>query len=141
MKINIGAGFLNRQKDEMALDINFSCKPDICGDAQYLPLKNESVDEIYACHVLEHIHDIVKAMNEAWRVLKPNGRFNIRVPLFPTVGSIADPSHVRYFIVPTFDYFTQRGKLTGLNYTFKMENIMINDLTEETQEIICQMRK
>lgn len=141
MKLNIGAGYLNREKGEVALDTNFTCKPDVCGDAQYLPFKNETFDSIAATHVLEHIPNIVKTMNECWRVLKPDGKFNIRVPLFPTIGSISDPSHVRFFIVPTFDYFTVKGKLTGLKNIFKMHNMVINNLNEDTQEISCQIRK
>ena len=140
-KLNIGAGYLNRKQDEVALDIDFACKPDVCGDVQDLPFKDSSFDSIYACHCLEHIQNIVRTMNECWRVLKKDGKFNIRVPLFPTVGSIADPSHVRFFIVPTFDYFTVKGKLTGLKNTFKMEDIFISNLTEDTQEICVQMRK
>lgn len=140
-KLNLGCGYLNRSKDEVALDINFACKPDVCGDVQDLPFKDSSFDSIYASHCLEHIPNIVKTMNECWRVLKPNGKFNIRVPLFPTLGSISDPSHVRFFIVPTFDYFTVNGKLTGLKNPFKMEDIFVSNLNEDTQEIVCQMKK
>jgi SAM-dependent methyltransferase len=140
-RINLGCGFLNRQKGEIGIDNNFACKPQVCGDIQNLPFKDESIDEIRSIHVLEHIPNIVKTMNECWRVLKPNGQFNIRVPLFPTTGSISDPTHVRFFIIGTFDYFTQNGKLTGLKNVFTMERIAINNLTEDTQEIVCQMRK
>ncbi len=140
-KINLGAGYLNREKGEVALDIDIACKPDVCGDIQYLPFKDETFDSIVATHVLEHIQNIVKTMNECWRVLKQNGKFNIRVPLFPTIGSISDPSHIRFFIVPTFDYFTVKGKLTGLKNTFRMQEIEVRDLNEDTQEILCQMVK
>lgn len=141
MRLNIGCGYLNRKEGEIGLDIDTACRPDICGDVQDLPFKDESFDSIIATHVLEHIPNIVKMVNECWRALKPNGKFNIRVPLFPTIGSIADPSHVRFFIVPTFDYFTVKGKLTGLKNIFKMGNILINDLTDTTQEINCQLIK
>ena len=141
MRLNLGVGYLNRRKDEVSIDTNFDCRPTVCGDAQALPFKDSSFDEIYASHCLEHIPNIVKTMNECWRVLKRDGKFTIRVPLFPTVGSISDPTHVRYFIVPTFDYFTYQGKLTGLNHAFKMDAMAINNLTEDTQEIVCQMRK
>ncbi len=132
---------MNREKGEIGLDTDFACKPDVCGDVQNLPFKDESFDSINAIHVLEHIPNIVKVMNEAWRVLKPDGQFNVRVPLFPTIGSISDPTHVRFFIVPTFDYFTVRGKLTGLKEPFRMQGMAINDLTDTTQEIVCRMRK
>src|SRR4030042_3238886 len=141
MRLNLGCGHLNRQKGEIGLDYHIACKPDVQGDAQNLPFKNESFNEIYASHCLEHIPDIVSTVNECWRVLKHDGTFLVRVPLFPTVGSISDPTHVRYFIVPTFDYFTQNGKLTGLKNIFKMDWIRINNLTSDTQEIECRMIK
>ncbi len=141
LKGNFGCGYQNRGKGEIGLDPNIACKPDVCGDIQNLPFKDELFDEIYSSHVLEHIPNIVKTLNECWRVLKPNGKFTVRVPLFPTIGSISDPTHVRYFIPATFDYFTHQGKLTGLKNTFKMKEIQILDLTGDTQEIECQMIK
>ncbi len=141
MKANIGCGYLNREKGEVGIDNNIACRPDICADIQDLPFKDESFDSISATHVLEHIQKIVQVMNEIWRVLKFGGKFIIRVPLFPTIGSVSDPTHVRFFIPATFDYFIQPGKLTGLNYTFSMNMIRINDLTESTQEIECIMEK
>lgn len=139
--LNQGCGYQNRELGEIGIDTNFACKPDVCGDIQDLPFKDESFDRITSTHVLEHIPNIVKTMNEAWRVLKPNGKFNIRVPLFPTIGSIADPSHVRYFIPATFDYFCEQWKLTGLKHSFKMEEFSIKNLTDNTQEIVCTMIK
>ena len=139
--LNIGCGYLNREESEIGIDINFDCKPDVCGDIQNLPFKDEMFESINAIHVLEHIPNIVKAMNEAWRILKYNGTLNIRVPLFPTLGSISDPTHVRFFVVPTFDYFTINGKLTGLKHIFNNENIYIRNLSQNTQEIVCRMRK
>jgi ubiquinone/menaquinone biosynthesis C-methylase UbiE len=141
MRLNLGCGYYNRQKGEIGFDYNIACKPQVCGDAQDLPFKDESFDEIYSCHVLEHIPNIVKTMNECWRILKKDGYFHIRTPLFPTIGSIADPTHVRFFIPRSFDYFTQQGKLTGLKNVFRMGKMEIRDLTDDTQEISCTMVK
>lgn len=140
-RLNVGCGFQNREYGEIGLDTNIACKPDVCGDIQDLPFKDESFDSIYACHVLEHVPNIVKTMNECWRILKKDGRMDIRVPLFPTIGSLADPSHVRYFIPATFDYFCEQWKLTGLRHAFTMKRFEIKDLNENTQEISCTMVK
>lgn len=135
--INLGCGFLNRQKGEIGIDTNIACKPDVCGDIQNLPFKDESINTINAIHVLEHVKDIVKVMNECWRVLKAGGEFNISVPLFPTVGSIADPTHVRYFVPESFGYFCRKGALTGLNNLFTENKLNIS----KGNEILCQLRK
>lgn len=47
-------------------------------------LKNGSVDEIYACHVLEHFgrHEVREVLTEWVRVLKPGGYIRLAVPDF-----------------------------------------------------------
>lgn len=135
--LNLGCGHLNRGKEEIGIDTNIACKPDICGNIEDLPFKDISVDQINCYHVLEHVQNIVKAMNECFRILKKGGKINISVPLFPTVGAIADPTHVRYFVPETFGYFTRKGALTGLKEIFKMNGLSISN----ANEIVCQMTK
>lgn len=51
-------------------------KADICN----LPFKNNSYDIIFCNHVLEHIPDDTKAMQELYRVLKPKGMAILQIP-------------------------------------------------------------
>ncbi|MCF7568836.1 methyltransferase domain-containing protein [Sabulilitoribacter arenilitoris] len=51
-------------------------KADICN----LPFKDNSYDVILCNHVLEHIPDDIKAMQELYRVLKPNGMAILQIP-------------------------------------------------------------
>ncbi len=51
-------------------------KADICN----LPFKDDSYDVILCNHVLEHITDDTKAMQELYRVLKPNGMAILQIP-------------------------------------------------------------
>lgn len=76
-----------------------------------------SADEVYASHFMEHIphgQPLINVMNEAWRVLKPGGRFNMVLPLIgytdplsgnPMKNQIgwqpwADPTHVSFWWFP-----------------------------------------
>jgi 2-polyprenyl-6-hydroxyphenyl methylase / 3-demethylubiquinone-9 3-methyltransferase len=43
------------------------------GNAYELPFEDESFDAIVCSDVFEHFHDLNKAVNEMYRVLKPNG--------------------------------------------------------------------
>jgi predicted SAM-dependent methyltransferase len=53
-------------------------------DACNLDLPDDSVDEIYASHVLEHITYQANAPLQEWyRVLKPGGRLRVSVPNLP----------------------------------------------------------
>jgi len=47
----------------------------IVGNAYSLPFEDESFDGVIMSDVLEHIHDLQKAIKEISRVLKPNGIF------------------------------------------------------------------
>jgi SAM-dependent methyltransferase len=78
-----------------------------------LPYPDESVEEYRASHVLEHIRNLIPLMNEVWRTLKPDGTFTIEVPLFPDVGAIKDPTHVRFFVPESFDYFDTAWNYSG----------------------------
>ena len=51
-------------------------KADICD----LPFDDESFDVVFCNHVLEHIEDDKKAMNELFRVLKPGGLGIFQIP-------------------------------------------------------------
>lgn len=51
-------------------------KADICA----LPFEADEFDIIFCNHVLEHIHDDKKAMEELYRVLKPGGMGIFQVP-------------------------------------------------------------
>lgn len=59
------------------------------------PFDNDSVDEIIADHVLEHIDDLVFVMNEIYRVLKNGGVLKGKLPLYPI--DVSDPTHKHYF--------------------------------------------
>jgi len=107
MKLNIGcgndirAGWINMDIDPKGDDV---LKIDL--EHPHFLLKDNSVDVIVANDVLEHIHGLIQLMNECWRVMKPGGKFHIEVPLFPTKESVADPTHVRFFVPKSFRYFT-----------------------------------
>jgi len=61
-----------------AEQLDLSC-PDIlswlCADAQVLPLEDESFDVYTIAFGIRNVVDIQKALDEAYRVLKPGGRF------------------------------------------------------------------
>ncbi|SOE67679.1 hypothetical protein SAMN05446589_3103 [Streptomyces sp. OV198] len=57
---------------------------------------------------MEHIpagQERIDVMNEAHRVLKPCGTFEIIVPLASTWRAIADPTHVSFWCMESFRYF------------------------------------
>lgn len=53
---------------------------DVKADILNLPFDNNSFDVVFCNHVLEHIADDTKAMQELYRVLKPNGMGIFQIP-------------------------------------------------------------
>jgi SAM-dependent methyltransferase len=71
------------------------------------PFESSSVDEIHLYHVLEHLHDPVRKMEEMHRILKPDGALYIRVPHFSSRGAFTDITHLRPYGYESFDCFTE----------------------------------
>ena len=136
MTLNIGCGFNNRKFGDVDLDMNIEAKPDVCGNCEKLPFKDETFDKVKAIHILEHVDNILAVMDECWRVLKRGCRMEIAVPMFPHEHAIADPTHKRFFIPLTFSYFTTKGRLTGLKHLWEGHFIKNNGM-----EIICVLKK
>ena len=62
----------------------YGTRPDLYGDAQSLPVQNNSIDHALLLDVLEHLPDPHRSLAELHRVLKPGGSLTIQVPfLYP----------------------------------------------------------
>jgi predicted SAM-dependent methyltransferase len=87
MKLHIGCGkkYLPGYKHLDVIDyehVDFVC------DARHLNMiKDKTVSEIYACHILEHVErsEVLGVLQEWHRVLKPGGVIRIAVPDFEAV--------------------------------------------------------
>ncbi len=84
-KLNLGCGLRPKPQSSGWINIDFdpTCMPDIVRDIKNgLPFDDNSVDEIYISHVLEHLYweDFYFVMREIWRVCKPDAKVEIRLP-------------------------------------------------------------
>ncbi len=78
---------------------------------------DESFDDLYAVDVLEHLENIITALEECWRILKPGGRLLIRTPYGLSEISFTDPTHKHHLTPESFDYFI-RGTDLEKQYGF-----------------------
>lgn len=82
-------------------------------DILNLPFQDGAYDFVYASHVLEHIGDDGKAINEIRRVLGPNGMAVLPVPIV-CANTIeypeANPHEAGHMRAPGLDYFEKYKK-------------------------------
>lgn len=80
MKLDIGSQAA-RFEDFTTVDL-YAPEADVKADAAELPFPDDSVSDIWASHILEHIRpDRVQATLREWlRVLEPGGRCRIAIP-------------------------------------------------------------
>jgi predicted SAM-dependent methyltransferase len=90
------------------------------------PFEDESVDVIYNSHFLEHLDGFERAkfMDEAYRILKPNGKMRCIHPYAKSVRAFQDFTHKFPPIVETsYAYFNKAwrdaNKLTHGYYNLK----------------------
>lgn len=80
-----------------------------------LPFKDNSVDEIHAYNVLEHIGQqgdyrfFFAQFEDFWRVLKPDGFLCAIVPGWETLWAFGDPGHTRVINNGTIRFLSQKA--------------------------------
>jgi len=73
------------------------------------PFESHSIDYVLMKHVLEHLDDVIKVMEEVHRILKPHGVVEIIVPYYRHENAFTDPTHKHFFTERSMDYFTDSG--------------------------------
>lgn len=118
--LNLGSG-KDWRENCLNVDISDTFRPDALldigkklNDGQMLAthrfgtieLRQNMFDAIFANDVLEHIPDLVTAMENCLRLLKAGGTFHIYVPYDLSLGAWQDPTHIRAFNENSWLYFT-----------------------------------
>ena len=78
--LNLGSGSINFDKKIRNLDIYPGKNIYYVARAESIPEKDNFFDLVITQEVLEHVQDPFKAMNEIFRVLKPNGILYCQLP-------------------------------------------------------------
>lgn len=106
IRLDLGCGH-RKIRGCLGVDSEASPTVDVLADINRgLPFMDNSVDEIYVYHILEHLDDFLGAMAEIWRVCQPGGLVFVKVPhaASPYV-TWKDPTHRRGLFIATFAYF------------------------------------
>lgn len=140
VKLDLGCG-KQKKEDFIGLDIKAMPGVDIvCDITKGISLQNNSVQYVIADNLMEHIGDeFIDVMNDIWRICKPEAIVKIIVPGVHTSAAFQDPTHKRFFVQETFDYFNSehdRWKLYGSTYGIKPFKILSQRLRESDRRFI-----
>jgi SAM-dependent methyltransferase len=104
--LNLGAG-RRRIPGAINVDICRDVGADVVHDLNCTPwpLPSDHFSEVHAQDVLEHLDDLVKAMEEIHRVCRPGAVVHITVPHFSSANAFTDITHRHYFSWSSFECF------------------------------------
>jgi SAM-dependent methyltransferase len=140
LRINIGCGATNMGEGWKHLDqhhyphITHYVDLEKVGKKP-LSFESDSVDVLYASHVLEHITNLLPLMEELYRIAKEGAVFIITVPHGSADSAYEDPTHVRHFFDKSPFYFGQsyyQGNKYNYTADWKCEKI-VNVLNDNLQ--------
>jgi SAM-dependent methyltransferase len=111
VRLNLGCG-----RSPLPGWINVDCVPlpgvdlvhdlDACAELLF-PYQDNSVDEIFMSHTIEHLRNTLPLMQELHRVAKPDALCTIRCPYGSSDDAWEDPTHVRPYFIRSFGFFSQ----------------------------------
>lgn len=107
------------------INVDTEGKPDIKHNLNNFPypFKDNSIKEINMGHVIEHLDDVFKVMDELHRICKNKAEIIIRVPYYNSVLAWADPTHKRAICEYTFHAFIDSPANYRNKILFKLKNI------------------
>ncbi len=106
--LDIGCGN-NKTPGAIGIDLNARTAVDVVHDLnQYpWPLDGNSFDKIICNHIIEHVVEVVRFMEEIHRVARKDALVEIVTPHFSSRFSYTDPTHLRHLSLSAFDYFIE----------------------------------
>ena len=117
LRLNLGCGKVPKAG---FINVDRLCLPGVDQQVDLFqfpwPWGDNSVDEIYASHLIEHIPHQVEGSQldgffaffaECWRILKPGAEITLIAPYGFSVGAMQDPTHTRFIVESTFSYLAQ----------------------------------
>jgi len=111
VKLNLACG-QRREEGYFGIDKVSGDSVDAVVDLEVFPwpIKSESVEEIICSHYVEHTSDLIKFMDEVYRILKPNGKIKIVAPYYTSIRCWQDPTHKRAISEASFLYFNKNWR-------------------------------
>lgn len=121
--LHLGCG-QNKRPGAIGVDINKRSQADIIHDLNKFPypFRSGQFKLVVAEHVVEHLDEIPKVIEEIYRISDNKARILITSCHFTSVDSFTDPTHKHFLTSRTFDYFIPGTVLYSV-YSFPNVNL------------------
>lgn len=157
-KLHLGCG-TDIKKGYVNVDIERLPGVDVVHDLNKFPypFKDNSFDLIEMHHVMEHLDNPLRVIEELWRIAKKGGRVVIAVPHWSHFTAWGDLTHKRAYSSAAFIYYeinrpeyyskkcnynvlAKRFTATRTNYLWvnKLVNPLLNMSSTFTEMILCK---
>ncbi len=113
-RLDIACG-QNKAPGFFGVDIAKTKDVDVVWDLEQFPwpFPDNSVDEATCSHYVEHTKDLMKFMNEVYRILKPGAKILILAPYYNSMRAWQDPTHTRAISEATFLYYNKDWRMAN----------------------------
>jgi SAM-dependent methyltransferase len=129
IQVELGCGANKKIQNAISVDMVDLDGVDIIANINDgLPFDDNSIDEIYSYHFLEHVDSLENTLKEIHRVLKNGGKNIGSVPHFANPYFYSDPTHNSFFGLYSFSYFDKNQKI----FKRKVPTFYINSFFEVT---------
>lgn len=124
--LDVGCG-IRKYPGSVGIDDNPASKADVLCDLDRLPypFRDSSFDEIRVIHVIEHVSNVIGAMEEFHRLARPGGRIVLATPHYTDFSSFCDPTHRWHLNSYSFRYFGDDNAGFGYYSAVRLREIFV----------------
>ncbi len=104
--LDVGCG-IKKYPGAVGLDNNPRTAADVIADLDCppYPFRDSAFDEVRAIHVIEHVANVIRTMEELHRLTRNGGTVRLETPHYTDFSSFCDPTHRWHLNSFSFRYF------------------------------------
>ena len=125
--LDVGCG-INKLPGSIGIDRNPASRADvICELDQFpYPFRDSSFEALHAVHVIEHVGDVMKTMEEFHRLVGAGGEVRIVTPHYTDFSSFCDPTHRWHLNSFSLRYFGEDNAGYGYYSKVRFQEISVH---------------
>jgi SAM-dependent methyltransferase len=124
--LDVGCG-VNKYPGSIGIDRNPRSRADLLCDLDRYPYPfcDNSFDRLRAVHLIEHVADVIRTMEEFHRLVRPGGVIEIVTPHYTDFSSFCDPTHRWHLNSFSFRYFGEDNAGFGYYSPVRLREILV----------------